>query len=116
IRRWGKYRLPNNRVLQSQISYKFAGEPSRRYCWFLAIDKASGKQVFGKALAFYEVLSDGASDLYVAYQELTDVETVLGTIHGKSWSDATQVLPTSNIIDIVGIWDETSNIYIIQKH
>ncbi|KAF9455307.1 hypothetical protein BDZ94DRAFT_1316381, partial [Collybia nuda] len=90
--------------------------PSRRYCWFLAIDKTSGKQVFGEALAFYEVLSDGASELYVAYQELTDVETVPGTIHGKPWSDATQMLPTSNIIDIVGIWDETSNIYIIQKH
>lgn len=34
IRRWGKLRLPNHRVLQSQISYNFAGEPSRRYCWF----------------------------------------------------------------------------------
>jgi hypothetical protein len=34
IKRWGKHRLPNHRVLQSEISYKFAGEPSRRYCWF----------------------------------------------------------------------------------
>lgn len=45
-----------------------------------------------------------------------NIETVLGTIRGHPWSDSVHVLQTSDIIDIVGIWDETSNIYILQKH
>jgi hypothetical protein len=80
------------------------------------VDKTSRKQIFGEALVFYEILSDETPELYIVYRELTNVETVLGTIHGCLWSDDIHVLQTSNIIDIVGIWDETSNIYILQKH
>ncbi|KAF9525032.1 hypothetical protein CPB83DRAFT_838413 [Crepidotus variabilis] len=117
IQRWGKLRLHNKRVLQTQVSYT-KGEPARKSCWFSAVD-VHNDLIFGEALAFYEVdfqSAHSASSSYVAFKMLKGVHRILSCIRGRSWSSDICILPVDRIQDIIGIWDAQSYIYVLQKH
>lgn len=73
--------------------------------------------IFGKAHAFYKLhLTKEQTFFYVVFSELKHAQTVLGCVQGMGWSTSLCVVQCKNIRDIVGIWDQRSYIYILQKH
>lgn len=68
-------------------------------------------------MVFFEVNLEEKSSTYVLYKILQDTEVVMGAAtRGRSWSQDIYVMPAQDILDIVGIWDGASMIYILQKH
>ncbi|KAF8164677.1 hypothetical protein BJ912DRAFT_863617 [Pholiota molesta] len=129
FRRFGKLRLPNRRVLHSELAYSSLQKaPTRKSCWFslpsiiLIIQQLEqsvvgpGAPLFGLALAFYSVKIMETNQHFVIYKKLMDVEHILGFFRGKLWSTETYALKVDKISDIVGIWSHGAQTYILQKH
>jgi hypothetical protein len=72
--------------------------------------------VFGEAIAFYTIEGQPTKRTMVVYNPLTKVTQPLGQIKGKWDHSLIHALDLSSIIDIVGIWEAKSNVYILQKH
>jgi len=72
--------------------------------------------VFGEAISFYTIEDQPTKQTMVVYNPLTNVTQPLGQIRGKWDRSLIHALDLSSIIDIVGIWEAKSNVYILRKH
>ena len=72
--------------------------------------------MFGEAIAFYTIEDQPTKQTMVVYNPLTNVTQPLGQIRGKWDHSLIHALDLSSIIDIVGIWEAKSNVYILWKH
>jgi len=109
--RYGKFQIPGGGVLQSKLS-EDQGKPSTRSsCYFEAVK--DGQLVFGKALAFFDVVQH--TQQLVVYQPLEQVTKVLTAIRGK-WSINIAVLPVAALCNHIGILPLGQNVFILRKH
>jgi hypothetical protein len=114
VYRWGKVRLPDGKLLRSQLNETRGKTPSRSARYFEAQKSGDSMPVFGEALAFFELLEE--KKLVVVYQPLHQCQQVLKAWRGL-WLNTIEVLPVSMIQSIVGILSATSSwIYIQRKH
>ena len=117
--RWGKLRLSNGRVLQSQLSY-IRGQSSRQYKWFEALQTLQDSRhniVFGEVLAFYK-LTQHENPLKIAvFHPLSDIKKSLNVIYGK-WATQILAIKVDDIVDIIGIWaaPKCERVYVLRKH
>lgn len=72
--------------------------------------------MFGEAIAFYTIEDQTTKRTMVVYNLLTNVTQPLGQIRGKWDRSVIHALDLSSIVDIVGIWEAKSNVYILRKH
>ena len=72
--------------------------------------------MFGEAIAFYTTEDEPTKWTMVVYNFLTKVTQPLGQIRGKWDHSVIHALDLSSIIDITGISQAKSNVYILQKH
>ncbi|KAF9523527.1 hypothetical protein CPB83DRAFT_871593 [Crepidotus variabilis] len=111
IQRWGKFKLANRNVLQSQLS-KERSTLTRRSEWFEAnsspkMPRSGSNLLYGHVRAFYTVLTTGAEPVTLAvYTPLDNVKSICGFPRG-SWAT-----------DSLGIWVgiNTKEVYILRKH
>jgi len=112
VKRYGKVNLGKN-VLRSQLSESQGVPPTRSACHFEAQVKGTSKPIFGEALAFFEVLE--TKMLVVVYHPIINLSFIFGKWRGHR-SQSIEVLPVSEICDIVGIWNWRHRVYILRKH
>jgi hypothetical protein len=109
IERWGKCRIPKDITLRSRLSEE-AGAASRSSRYFEAQE---GGFIIGEALAFYSVPEHDCN--LVVYNQLEETVDVLNRWCGK-WSEDCEVLETSSITQLVGVWEWKSKVHILRKH
>jgi len=115
IQRWGKCILPRDVTLRSRISEE-AGLASRSSRYFEAQREGpilGEGPIFGEALAFYS-LPDNNCNL-VVYHQLEKTLDILGRWCGE-WSEDYEVLKTSSLTKLVGVWEWESRVHILRKH
>ena len=136
--RWGKLKLKNGKVLQSELSIS-KSKSSRISPWFEVcklrikykfkvkystlqthdnLNQPISHITFGKALAFYELKVDEKQIFLVVYNALSDVTRPLGQIRGQ-WQTSISVLEIEFVQDIVGIWvspKKAERVYVLRKH
>ena len=115
FQRWGKFKLPNGRVLNSSQIEARKDTVTRSHYWFEA--KVAEEIIFGQAIAFYEVSFEGRIWKCVVYNRLIDTVKRFDTLKGI-WSTQLSVLSIEFINDLVGIWKLESSpfVYILRKY
>ena len=129
IKRFGKFHLPNNITLTSQLFEESKNKTSRSSMYFEAylegaealnepldeceLEEERTKPIFGKALAFYTIADLNLS--LVVYHFLMNRKKKFGRWSGQ-WSPDLYVLKTSAIVCLVGIWTHHDNIHILRRH
>jgi hypothetical protein len=66
-------------------------------------------------MAFYET-NVSLKRLLVVFRPLIKVEQFLGGFWMGEWGDSMEVLPVSQILDLIGIWVSKKTIYPLRKH
>ena len=127
IMRWGKCPLANNVTLTSQLFEHSKKATSRTSRYFEAhvnqgsedqpmdvtvLEVEKTKPIFGEALAFYSV---GTNIPLVVYHPLMEQHKLFGRWYGK-WSSTVDVLETSAIVSLIGIWTYNDHVHILQRH
>src|SRR6201996_1425714 len=127
ILRWGKCPLANNVTLTSQLfelSKKATSRTSRYFEAYIeqkpedqpidvtVLEVEKTKPIFGEALAFYTV---GTDTSLVVYHPLIEHYKLFGRWCGK-WSSTVDVLETSTIVSLIGIWAYSDHVHILRKH
>jgi hypothetical protein len=113
LRRWGKICLPGGNILRSRLSETRGNYPARSARYFEAQKSGIAHPVFGEALAFFEVVEE--DKWLVVYHPLVNCQSIFGKWRG-TWSKSIEVLPTSTICSIVGIWTYFDKVYVLRKH
>ena len=135
LQRWGKCPLPDNVTLTSQLfelSKKATSRSSRYFEAHLlrkvlqsrdqSLDQSIDETelevettipVFGEALAFYTVAETKNS--LVAYHPLIKHQRLFGRWYGE-WSPMVDVLETSAIVSLIGIWTLNDHVHILRRH
>jgi hypothetical protein len=105
----GKVQNSKDITLRSRLSEE-AGAASRSSRYFEAQE---GGFIIGEALAFYSVPEHDCN--LVVYNQLEETVDVLNRWCGK-WSEDCEVLETSSITQLVGVWEWKSKVHILRKH
>ncbi|KAI0038424.1 hypothetical protein FA95DRAFT_1505691 [Auriscalpium vulgare] len=112
ICQWTKHLLNTGHTLSSRLAEANSNSNHRSSIHFEG--KSKGEEpIFGKALAFYEML--GTDDAYVIFYPLINCKYVLQRWKGN-WAQKIQVLPVSSIKCMIGIMDYKGTIHILRKH
>ena len=129
LQQWGKYPLPNNVTLTSQLfelSKKATSRTSRYFEAQLKLvlqprDKSIDetelevekiKPIFGEALAFYTVAE---TETLVLYHPLIEHQKLFRRWYGK-WLSTVYVLNTSAIVGLIRIWTYNDHVHILRRH
>jgi len=99
-------------VLQSELSESQGRLPKRSSCYFEA-EGENRRLIFGKALAFYEVVE--YDQWLVIYQPLDIVQKPLTTLKAR-WSKHTQIIPVKSLCNLIGILTFGEKVYVLRKH
>ncbi|KIL54871.1 hypothetical protein M378DRAFT_91772 [Amanita muscaria Koide BX008] len=111
--RWGKCHLSNGIVLSSTLSEATGDKIKRSRCHFEAKIDGVDQPIFGKALAFFAI--EKTNQHVVVYHPLEKMEKTLNIWRGI-WSQKIDVLDTTQIVDLIGIWAYNNNVYPLRKH
>lgn len=120
LKRFGKCNLSNGRVLSSRLSEAISNKVNQRSrCHFELHIHGSDKPVFGRALAFFEIVIGETKKQLVVYNALANVHQTLHVWRGE-WSDRIKFMDAVKISDLIGTYEHklegTWRVYPLRKH
>jgi hypothetical protein len=116
VKRFGKCRLHNGKVLSSMLSEAISNRANQQSrCYFELHLYGHNQPIFGRALAFFEIAIGEIGQHLVVYNPLVKVHQTLHMWRGE-WSDSINAINVQKISDLIGIYEHECRVYPLRRH